>query len=75
VTLLTAHKVMIATAVAFCAGFAVREVVLFARGGAAVDLALGAAAGVGAIALVVYLRWLLRTKGRRLAPAAKRRSS
>jgi hypothetical protein len=74
-TLLTAHKIMVATAILFLIGFAVREAMLVARAGGAVDLGLGATAAVGAAALAIYLRWLLRSKGKALEAAAKRRSS
>ena len=71
--LLTAHKIMIATAIAFSAGFAVREAVLFARSGDALPLVLAIGSAAAAIALAAYIRWLLRAKRDALAPAAKRR--
>jgi len=74
-SLLTAHKVLVVTAILFCAGFAVREAIAVAAGTdrGLVPLFLGAIAAAGAVGLVLYLRWLLRTKGRALDPAAERR--
>ena len=74
-SLLTAHKVLVVTAVLFCAGFAVREAMAVVAGadGVLVPLILGAVSATGAVVLVLYLRWLLRTKGRVLDPAAERR--
>lgn len=63
--LLTAHKLMVTTAILFCTGFAVRELVLG-------ELLLGAASGGGAVGLAIYLRWLLRSKGKQLRAAARR---
>ncbi len=68
-SLLTVHKVMIATAILFCAGFAVREAVLIVTVGGFVPVLLGAISAGGALALALYLRWLLRTKGRALEAA------
>lgn len=70
-SLLTFHKLMIATAILFCAGFAVREVVLVVSSGGAVPVLLGAVSAAGAVLLAVYLRWLLRTKGRALDAASR----
>ena len=52
--LLRVHKLLIAMAILLCAGFAVRAV---ANGGSAF---MGAASATGAIALSLYLRWLIR---------------
>jgi hypothetical protein len=69
-SLLTLHKVMIVTAILFCAGFAVREAVLVVTGGGVLPILLGAISAGGALALARYLRWLLRTKGRALDAAS-----
>lgn len=74
-TLLTVHKVMIATAIAFCALFAVRSAVISARDGGALPILLLLLSAAGAIGLSAYLRWLVRSRGRRLQAAANRRSS
>jgi hypothetical protein len=71
-SLLTVHKVMVATAILFCAGFAVREVILLASGGGFVSAFLGLVSAAGAVVLAFYLRWLLRTKGRSLEAASRR---
>lgn len=70
-SLLTVHIVMVVSAIVFSVGFAAREVVLARSGSepAAVLAAFSALAGLG---LAVYLRWLLRTKGRRIRAASSR---
>jgi len=57
------HRVMISMAIAFCAGFAIRETVVAARGGGTLPAILAVFSGVGAIALAAYFRWWLRAKG------------
>jgi hypothetical protein len=74
-TLFTLHKVMIGTAIAFCALFAVRAGYLSANEGGGLQILFLVFSAAGAIALTAYLRWLVRTKGRRLEAAANRRSS
>jgi Kef-type K+ transport system membrane component KefB len=74
-TLLTAHKVMILTGIAFCALFAVRAAIISVKDGGAVPILFLVVSTAGAIGLAAYLRWLVRTKGRRLEAAANRRSS
>lgn len=74
-TLLTVHKVMIATAIAFCALFAVRAGYLSVNEGGALQILFLVFSVAGAITLGAYLRWLVRSKGRRLEAAANRRSS
>jgi hypothetical protein len=59
-TLLRVHKVLIATAILFCAGFAVRDV---ASGDGSTWMVLRvAASAAAAITFALYLRWLVRTK-------------
>jgi len=60
-SLLRVHKVLIAIAILFCAGFAVRDI---ASGDAhAGTVWRVAASAIGAIVLGLYLRRLVRTKG------------
>lgn len=58
------HRVMITTAVVFCAGYALRGLVLAAtsRTGSAAAGFSAVFAAFLAIALGMYLRWLTRTK-------------
>jgi hypothetical protein len=74
-TLLTVHKVMIAAAIAFCVLFAVRAAVISVSEGGTLPVLFFLVSAAGAIALAVYLRWLVRSKSRRLEAAANRRSS
>jgi hypothetical protein len=71
-SLLTVHKVMVVTAIVFSAGFAVRELVVASHSGSALTAVLGAFSALAAVLLAVYLRWLVRTKGRKLCAAAPR---
>lgn len=57
------HKIMIMTAIAFCAIFAVRQVAVTVGSGGVVDGLLGGFAVVAGFALAFYLRWLIREKG------------
>jgi hypothetical protein len=68
--LLTVHKVMVVTAIVFSAGFAARELVLAIRGGSALAAVFAAFSALAALLLALYLRWLLRTKGRKLCAAS-----
>jgi len=71
-SLLTVHKVMVVTAIVFSAGFAAREVVLATRSGSTLAVVFAAFSALAALGLAVYLRWLLRTKGRKLCAASSR---
>jgi hypothetical protein len=71
-SLLTVHKVMVVTAIVFSAGFAARELVLAVHTGSALTAVLAAFSALAALLLAVYLRWLLRTKGRKLCAASRR---
>lgn len=71
-SLLTVHIVMVATAILFSVGFAARELVLAARSGSALAAVFAAFSALAALGLAVYLRWLLRTKGRKLRAASSR---
>jgi hypothetical protein len=71
-SLLTVHIVMVVTAIVFSVGFAARELVLAIRGGGTLAAVFGALSVLAALLLAVYLRWLLRTKGRRLRAASSR---
>lgn len=70
--LLTVHKVMVVTAIVFSACFAARELVLATRSGSALAAVFAAFSALAALGLAVYLRWLLRTKGRKLCAASSR---
>ncbi len=71
-SLLTVHRVMVVTAIVFSIGFAARELLLATRSGGALAAAFAAFSALAALGLAVYLRWLLRTKGRRLRAASSR---
>jgi len=71
-SLLTVHKVMVVTAIVFSVGFAARELVLAIRTGSTLAAVFGAFSALAALGLAVYLRWLLRTKGRKLCAASSR---
>lgn len=58
------HKVLIASAILFCAGFGGWRLLHWSRGGSASDLLLGLAFGLAALALAVYLALLRRFLGR-----------
>ncbi len=58
------HKLLIATAILFCALFAVWQGVAFARAGGALSLTLAAAFGLAAAGLTYYLANLRRFLGR-----------
>jgi hypothetical protein len=69
-SLLTVHIVMVVTAIVFSVGFAVRELVLAIRSEGIQSAVFAALSVLAALLLAVYLRWLLRTKGRRLRAAS-----
>jgi hypothetical protein len=54
--LLAAHQILIASALALASLFGLRALVLFARGGGAVNLVMAAASVAVAVALGVYFR-------------------
>ena len=54
------HKLLIATAILFCAAFAVWQGTMFARTGAALNIALAAAFALAAAGLTYYLANLRR---------------
>lgn len=58
-SLLPFHRVLIATAIVFCAGFSALELFAYARSGGTLELVLGLAFAIAAGALIVYL-WHLR---------------
>ena len=58
------HKVLIASAIGFCAGFGGWRLLHYARGGSGSDLLLGLAFTVASVALAVYLVFLRRFLGR-----------
>jgi hypothetical protein len=58
--LITAHKILISTAVALSLLMSVRAAVLFASGGAASDLIFAVVGLALAVALALYLRTLWR---------------
>ncbi len=53
--LLAVHQVLIAAAVGLGAIFGLRSIVMFSRGGGAMELALGAVSALVVAGLVVYL--------------------
>ncbi|HXQ28131.1 MAG TPA: hypothetical protein VN848_02580 [Gemmatimonadales bacterium] len=58
------HRVLIATAIAFCAGFAVWSVWSYRQDPSVGTLVVGIIFGAAALALVYYLRHLNRFLGR-----------
>ena len=54
--LLVVHQILIASAIGLCAIFGLRSLIVFARGGDTVELALAGAAVAVGTALVFYLR-------------------
>jgi hypothetical protein len=54
------HRVLIASAIVFCAGFGAWQLAAYTRGGGTADLLLGIAFGVAAAALTLYLLFLRR---------------
>src|SRR5256884_79282 len=58
------HRLLISTAIAFCAGFAVWAGWTYRQSGEALTLVMGLAFAVAAVALVYYLRHLNRFLGR-----------
>lgn len=58
------HRVLIGTAVLFCAFFGVWEAMAYGREGAILDLVLAIAFGLGAVGLATYLALLDRFLGR-----------
>ena len=54
------HRLLIATAILFCLGFAVWEFLDYRENGAVTALLLGLAFAVAGIALIYYLRHLKR---------------
>lgn len=59
------HKVLIASAILFCAGFGGWRLVAFTRGGGTADLVVALIAATAAAGLGVYLAKLGRILGRR----------
>lgn len=62
------HRVLIACAIVFCAGFSAWELLAFARSGRTVDLVMGLAFALASGVLttyLVFLRRILRLPGRR----------
>ncbi|GAC1683492.1 MAG: hypothetical protein NVS9B3_01420 [Gemmatimonadaceae bacterium] len=54
------HRFLIATAILFCAAFAIRSALAFHGAGHTLDVALAAGFGVAAAALAYYLKNLNR---------------
>ena len=59
-SLIPFHRLLIATAVVFCAGFSVWEIFAFSRQGRTADLLIALAFAVAAAVLGYYLRHLSR---------------
>ena len=62
-SLLHFHRILIATAILFCAGYAAWELAAGVRGGGAGAFVMGAVFGVLAVGLTVYLVRLRRFLG------------
>ena len=62
-SLIPFHRLLIVTAIVFCAGFAIWEVLAFRRSGAVSALLIALAFGVAAGVLGYYLRHLPRFLG------------
>jgi hypothetical protein len=60
--LIVAHRILIGSAIGLAVIFAVRAVVLFARGGGTGELAIGVGAMAVGVALSLYLRKIRRRK-------------
>ncbi len=58
------HRLLISTAIAFCAGFAAWAGWSYRQSGEALTLVMGLAFAVAAVALAYYLRHLHRFLGR-----------
>jgi hypothetical protein len=59
-SLLPFHRLLIASAIVFCAGFSALQLVVYARGGGTVELVLGVGFALAAGLLIVYLLHLRR---------------
>lgn len=59
-TLVPFHKLLIASAIVFCAGFSAWQLLRFTRSGGTLDLILGLAFALAAGLLIVYLMHLRR---------------
>jgi hypothetical protein len=59
VSLVPFHRVLIGSAIIFCAGFSALELLAYARGGGMLELVLGLLFAAAAGAFIVYL-WHLR---------------
>ena len=58
------HRLLISTAIVFCAGFAAWAAWSYRQSGEALTLVMAVASGVAAAALAYYLRHLKRFLGR-----------
>lgn len=54
------HRVLIASAIIFCAGFGLWQLAAFTRTGRTADLLLAFGSGLAAAALILYLMFLRR---------------
>lgn len=59
-SLIPFHRLLIATAIAFCGGFAVWQLFAFRARGSALDLLIALAFAAAALGLAYYLRHLSR---------------
>jgi hypothetical protein len=73
--LIVAHQILIGSAIGLAAIFAIRAIVLFARGEGALNLALAAAAAAVGGALGVYLRSVRAKWAQEKGAAATRRGA
>jgi hypothetical protein len=64
VSVTTAHKILIATAIGFFILYALWELARFARTGAGDALGVSAVATLAALGLALYLRRFIRSLGR-----------
>jgi len=58
------HRLLISTAIVFCAGFAAWAAWTYRKSGEALTLVMAIASGIAAVALTYYLRNLKRFLGR-----------
>lgn len=75
-SLISFHRLLIATAIVFCGGYAIWEVLRFLSDGGVGSLLLAVAFGLAATGLAYYLRHLgriLRLGNETAAPAKPRR--
>ena len=71
-SLLPFHRVLIGSAIVFCAGFSALQLLAYARGAGSLELVLGIGFAAAAGVLIVYLWHLRRVLGLPKAPRPDR---